>query len=182
GRIIFASSAAVYGDQNTCPNGTNEQVAPNNAYAQQKHLREQLVLDHGGTVMRIGNVYGPGMSTENVLSDIIAQLDAPGPITVRDDTPIRDYVWVEDVAKGVLAILNTETTGIFNIGSGLGVSVRSLAQTILSCAGQANRTIMATSPTSTISNLVLDIRKTTSKIGWEPQTPLSIGIERLLHS
>ncbi|MCR4378753.1 MAG: NAD(P)-dependent oxidoreductase, partial [Rhodospirillales bacterium] len=32
GRIIFASSAAVYGDQNTCPNGTNEQVAPNNAY------------------------------------------------------------------------------------------------------------------------------------------------------
>lgn len=181
-RVLFASSATVYGDQNTNPSDTDEEIAPTNAYAQQKQLREQLVLDHGGTVIRIANVYGPGMSTKNVMSDILAQLDAPGPISVRDDTPIRDYVWVEDVAKGVLAVLNTGTTGIINIGTGFGVSVRSLAQMILSCAGQENRTIIATSPTSAVSNLVLDIRQTASKTGWKPQTALSLGIERLLHS
>ena len=180
-RVIYASSATVYGDQNPNANTEDQTITPNGGYAQAKAERERHVLAQGGTVLRIANVYGPGMSNANVLSDIMSQLDGQDPVQVRDDTPVRDYIWAEDVGDAVLAIVNKGKTGVYNIGSGVGVSVRELAQGFLALTGQNNREIVATAPSLEASNLVLDTHKTTQETDWSAKTDLTTGLKRLLH-
>lgn len=181
-RVIYASSATVYGDQNTNANRVGDEIRPTSSYARSKFLREQAVIENGGTVLRIGNVYGPGMSQANVLSDILAQMNTSGPILVRNDTPVRDYIYIEDVVSAFIAVLALEAPGIFNIGTGTGYSVRALAELILSLAEQQNRDIIATNPTAAFSKLVLDIEDTMAKTGWKPKFSLMSGVKRLLNT
>lgn len=82
------------------------------------------------------------MSSNNVLSDIIRQLIRHGPVVIRNDSPSRYFKSVTDVAELLNILVKKSYGGIFNIGSGIGISVRELVGMILKLTGQYKREII----------------------------------------
>ncbi len=187
GHTVYASSAVLYGDRSPHPRHTGEPVVLQGAYALIKHGGEQAVgaAPHGVSA-RLANLYGPGMSRSNVLSAIVGQIPGEGPLRVRDTRPVRDFLWVDDAAEALATMaLRSESAGVFNVGSGQGVSVGELAQAALAAAGQASRRVETAAPPASQdappSTLVLDTSATTALFGWRPVTSLAEGLRRLLN-
>jgi UDP-glucose 4-epimerase len=108
------------------------------------------------------------MSSKNVITDIARQLHHSGPLKVRDDTPVRDFLSVNAVADAIVLLLNAPCQGIFNIGSGVGTSIRELALLALRVVGQQDRKIAVSQPTLRRSVNILDITETRRRLGWSP--------------
>lgn len=111
-RIVYASSAVLYGDSDTHSHVTTDQVFIKDAYARVKHQSEQAILNSpGGIVVRLANVYGHGMSENNVMSAILRQIPGSGALRVMDAGPIRDFISVEDVVEGIVALSLKQKNG-----------------------------------------------------------------------
>jgi UDP-glucose 4-epimerase len=178
-RVIYASSAVVYGDEHSraCP--VNTPVQATDDYSRSKLLNERIVLDAGGLVVRLSNLFGHGMSASTVLPDILRQIPGSGPVHVRDDTPIRDFLSVSDAASAIAMAVKKPFSGVMNVGSGVGTSIGTLVRLALVAAGQDDREIVPTAPSLRPSMNVLDISETTERIGWSPTSPLSEQLGRL---
>jgi UDP-glucose 4-epimerase len=182
GHVIYGSSAAVYGDEKDYPRRADEPVTPRVAYARAKRACEEAALAAGGAVVRLANLYGLGMAENNVLSDILAQIPGEGPLKVRDTAPVRDYLFIDDAARGLAAAVAARASGVINLGSGRGISVGDLAKLALSLAGEEQRPIVATAPSGRPSSIVLDIGETEAALGWKPQADLEQALARLIAS
>ena len=183
-RIVYASSAAVYGDQISRPRRVSEAIAPRAVYACWKSEGEEIVRKRGGIVARLSNMYGSGMASNNVISDILRQLRETGPVAVRDVTPVRDYIHVDDAAKAMARMTTSGMAGsTYNVGTGLGTSVDEVARAILEIAGQAGRDVRAgRNAAGRPSHLVLDVDATTRALGWRPDISLRVGLQRLVEA
>lgn len=179
-RVIYASSGVVYGDQNESPCKIDMPVVATDVYSKSKLLNERIVLDSGGAVVRLSNLFGDGMSANNVMSDIIRQIPGAGPLRIRDDKPVRDYLHVSDAASVFGRLVESNFCGIVNAGSGIGTSVRALAELLLSSAGQGDREIIATEPSPRRSISILDISETMKILGWSPSSSLKDQLAQLL--
>jgi UDP-glucose 4-epimerase len=182
GHVVYISSAAVYGDQGEWARRPDDPVDPRGRYASAKVAAERDVLARGGAVVRLANVYGPGMAANNVMSEILAKIPRTGPLAVRDTAPVRDYLWIEDVARGIAEVAVKRVAGIVNLGTGRGTSVGELAQMALDAAGEGARPVVATAPAAAASVIVLDIARTTELLGWRPVVTLEKGLKSLLAS
>ncbi len=181
GRVIYGSSAQVYGDKKIYPRNPSESVSPGNMYARTKLACEKLIQGPRGVAVRMANLYGPGMASNNVISDILKQIPEKNPLQVKDDSPVRDFLWIEDAACGLVDIALASCSGIFNLGSGKGVSIGELLCRVLSLAGQSNRQIQVLQPAKETSSLVLDISLTTKTFGWVPRVELAEGLRLLIN-
>jgi len=171
-KIIYASSGVVYGDENCTPYGVVMPVCPADTYSECKIINEQTVLEKGGGVARLSNLYGNGMANNNIISDIVCQVPSREPLRVRDDRPVRDFLAVADAAAAFGLMVESHCRGIVNVGSGVGTSVRALAEIVLALAGQSSREIVATAPSQRCSVNILDISATTEKLEWFPAISL----------
>jgi nucleoside-diphosphate-sugar epimerase len=179
--VVYASSIIVYGDRDMASHRPAEVVRPLDPYGRAKHACEAAVLAADGTVLRLANIYGPGLSRSTILADLLAQLDTQGPLHVRNAGPERDYLWVDDAAAGLLAAAARQAGGVFNLATGRDVSVRELAELVLTAAGQPGRPVeSATKPSR--SRISVDIADTVKEFGWQPRTSLEEGIRRLVSS
>lgn len=180
-KIIYASSAVVYGSSDNFCHTEESLVHPDTAYASRKIKTEQIFRDH--VIARISNVYGNGMSSKNVFSDILAQLDKDGPLIVRNAAPIRDYVHVKDVARALVKMTTMDKYGIFNVGTGIGTSVHDLANIILKSRNMSNKVIHSLSgPSLDADCLVLNVSKIEKEFGWRPEIELNSGVEDISDS
>jgi nucleoside-diphosphate-sugar epimerase len=125
------------------------------------------------------------MSKNNVISAILRQIPGEGRLEVMDKTPVRDFIWVEDAAEGVVAlalsnyIVNNQSA-LFNLGTGIGTSIGSLAELALDVAEQPERLVYANNVSDRQSSLILDFSDTTSACGWQPKTSLRQGLTKIL--
>ena len=187
-RIIYASSSTLYGDKSVVPHTTGDEIFVKNPYTRIKSLSESAVLENpNGVVVRLANVYGPLMSTNNVMSQILSQIPKQGDLEVGDVNPVRDFVWVQDVAEGIsmltrMDLTKTEISKMYNLGSGVGTSIGDLALLTLELAGQLERRVMSKNRTRVMSSIVLDCSEMTNACGWTPQVSLRQGIATLLTS
>jgi UDP-glucose 4-epimerase len=180
GKFIYASSGTVYGDKSQKLFSENDPVYITDIYSKIKIKNEKTVISAGGSVLRIANVYGSGMPSTNVLTDIINQIPLASPITVRDKSPVRDFVAVEDVADLFALVVDNEDSQIYNAGSGIGTSVEALAQIILDIVRQSEREIVSLQAPKAISHNVLNISKCKSMFGWSPSKTLHKHLGNLL--
>lgn len=179
GRLLYLSSAAVYGDMMRHPRRPDEAVTAYNAYTAMKLAGERALLAAGGVAVRLANIYGPGQKPGTVVADILAQRRKPGPLTVRDAAPLRDFLWLEDAVAGLAAMLEGKAVGVFNLGSGLSASVGDIAGICLDLWGRGDEQAISTAPSGRQSVLRLDITKTTDGFGWRPAVGLRDGLARL---
>lgn len=179
-KVIYASSAVLYGDCSTTPHKVSDPVEAVDTYTRIKLASEQAVLAHGGAVARLGNLYGPGMAAGNVLSHIISQLGLGPTITMHALEPVRDFLWVEDAALALSGMVEGAAVGLFNVGSGLGTSIGELVDLAQTTAA-TRQSVVALHTLERPSHLVLDIALTTRALGWTPQTSLQEGVRKLVN-
>lgn len=186
-RVVYASSSVLYGDADVHAHSPKDPCKSEDAYTRVKRLSELAVLKlPAGIVVRLANIYGPGMSENNVMSAILRQIPGEGALEVMDTNPVRDFIWVEDAAEGIVALALGKLKGgdesrIFNLGTGLGTSIGSLAELALDIAAQPGRLVKAKHSTGRQSSLILDFSDTTSACGWTPKTSLRQGLTHMFH-
>jgi nucleoside-diphosphate-sugar epimerase len=177
---VVASSAVIYGDAQAHAHREDEAVAPASVYARAKLAAENAALARGGAALRLANLYGPGMAANNVLSDILAQRQASGPIKIRDGRPVRDYLWAADAVAAFERVATARASGIWNVGTGHGISALALAQMLAARFGQPNREIVETAPQGVVSHLVLDCAALAAKLSWTARASLDDGLSQLV--
>jgi len=183
GRVIYASSAALYGDQASDARRPGDEVYDADAYTRVKRHGEAGVLRHArGVAARLTNLYGPGMAAENVMNTILGQIPGSGPLYVRDGSPVRDFLWIDDAARLMTLMAGGDASGIFNVGSGKGTSIVDLATLALRIAGEQGRAVLSTRPEERFSRIVLDVSDTVSTWAWAPVTDLGEGLASLMRT
>lgn len=187
-RLVFASGY-VYGIPLRLPIAEDHPVRPNNPYALTKHLAEQVCEFHAQstglpvTVLRIFNIYGPGQSQDFLVPTIVRQVLDPASETIRlrDGSPTRDYVHVDDVASAIMAVISLDGWRLFNVGSGTAISVLDIAERLRSAAGCRKPIVAGAEPRlGDIPAVMADIAKISAACGWRPTVGLNEGLSRLI--
>jgi UDP-glucose 4-epimerase len=180
-RVVYASSAAVYGDKDSNPQKPSQKAMVIDNYTEIKSISEHAVMNCGrGVVARLSNLYGVGMSFETVLGTILRQIPGTGPMRVHDVNPVRDFLWVEDAAAAICSLAMGRVTGIYNVGSGIGTSIGQLAELCLKLSGEGQRKVASELESSEMSHLVLNIKDTIKDSNWRPKVILAAGVKQLL--
>lgn len=181
-KLIYASSVAIYGDLSEIPHSPSEKLNINNTYSKSKFECEKLVLQAGGVVARLSNIYGPGMSKKNIISDILKQIKVKGidSINIIDGSPIRDMIHISDVTSCLLSMTKIQKKGIYNIATGTSISMKDLALMILKVANFEEYKLMELKHNKTTSCISLDISNTKKTFAWSPSISLQDGLKELV--
>ncbi len=178
--LIYASSGSVYGDKGRTSFRVIDKTFIKDNYSKSKIINEQIVLNGGGTILRLSNIYGKGMSSSNIMSDVIKQLSFDGPIILQNKFAIRDFVYINDVTDFISKLIKNIVGGIFNVGSGIGMSVYQLTEIILKISNQPNREILSLKKSNNKSFNVLDISKSIEMYNWKPKSTMPTNIKNLI--
>ncbi|HEX3763424.1 MAG TPA: NAD-dependent epimerase/dehydratase family protein [Kofleriaceae bacterium] len=146
-KVVFASSAAVYGEVATMPVGEDTPTQPMSPYGIDK-LASEFALDyyaavHGvpGTALRFFNVYGPRQDPSSPYSGVISifaeRARAGRTLTIfGDGGQTRDFVYVGDVVRAIVAALGDGASRVVaNVGTGGEITVLELARSIVELCG-----------------------------------------------
>jgi UDP-glucose 4-epimerase len=188
-RVVFASSGAIYGNQDIQPLTEGQTPHPSSPYAVSKLAAEYYVRTIGAlwgietVCLRIFNAFGPGQhlpaSNPPVVPYFLRQAVRNGTLVIfGEGNQTRDYVYVDDVVSAMVAAATAPNINglVINIGSGVETSIRSLANLVLSVTGnQANIVSNAQSPGG-ISRLCADLTLAGQKLNYKPSISLEEGL------
>jgi UDP-glucose 4-epimerase len=181
-RIVFASSVVVYGDKNQELCKPMDPVLADDIYSKSKLDCESLIEHHNGVIARMSNLYGVGMSSDNVFSKIIDQIPCNNKIAVWNDRPVRDFLWIDDAINALVQMALGKAKGIYNVASGNAVSINELANMVLAVSGFDKKCkLTVTKLIDEESSIKLDISDTFNAFGWKPKMKLEDGIKQLLN-
>jgi len=184
-------SAYVYGRQGDLPISEDAAIQPNNPYAMTKWLAEQICAYYAKnynfpiTTIRPFNVFGIGQSENFLIPTIINQIFGDGTtIVVKDLMPKRDYIYLDDLLTALIAtIKKTEGYNVYNIGSGLSLSVKEIIDTIQNVVGTKKNIVSDNiARINEIDDVAADIKKVTNDFGWQPFYSFREGIEIIIKS
>lgn len=193
GRVVFASSGAVYGNQPRQPVREADTPLPDSPYAVSKWSAEQYIHTIGGlwgietVALRIFNAYGPRQSLPvshaPVVPRFLQQALGGGSVVIfGDGSQSRDFVYVDDVidALVVAATARDVNRKVINIGRGQETSIRELVRQIEQATGQ--RVALITNPQKVggVPRLAADITLARQLLGFRPQVDLSTGLRMTL--
>ena len=181
-KLIYASSAAIYGDLSEIPHSPSEKLNTINTYSKSKFECEKLVLQAGGVVARLSNIYGSGMSKKNIISDILKQIKVKGigSINIIDGSPVRDMIHISDVTSCLLSMTKIQKKGIYNIATGTSISMKDLALMILKVSNFEEYKLVELKHNKTTSCISLDISNTKKTFAWSPSISLQDGLKELV--
>jgi len=192
-RVIFASSAAVYGSQQNLPLYEGLALEPLSPYAIDKLAGEQylrfFVNHHGieGAALRFFNVYGPRQNPYSPYSGVISRFaeralndEAFG--VHGDGMQSRDFVYVADLAQAIVRLALGEWRGmhVFNVGSGTRVSLLDLIQAFGRAAGVQPRVNHLEERPGDVRHSQADVSAIERFCGWRATTPLEDGLRETL--
>ena len=181
-KLIYASSVAIYGDLSEIPHSPSDKLNIINTYSKSKFDCEKLVLQAGGVVARLSNIYGPGMSKKNIISDILKQIKVKGigSINIIDGSPVRDMIHISDVTSCLLSMTKIQKKGIYNVATGTSISMKDLALMILKVANFEEYKLVELKHNKTTSRISLDISNTKKTFAWSPSISLQDGLKELV--
>lgn len=190
-KVIFISTGgAIYGEAEEYP--TTEDYPPQplsvyaiNKFAGENYLRfyrHQYGLEY--TVLRYANVFGPRQIAQGeagVVSIFVEKLlqDSAPTIYAYPDAPegmIRDYVYVKDVVRANLAVLDRGSNEVFNIGTCEETTTSQLYKTILWQLGKKIQPLKGPARKGDLRRSMLDNSKAFKELGWSPIYSLEDGI------
>jgi UDP-glucose 4-epimerase len=187
-RIIFSSSGGtVYGDSDGRPISEGHPTEPRSSYGIIKlTIEKYLALFHrlhglDYTVLRVGNCYGPRLPVrgeQGVIGAFLDRLRREEPIELWGDGSVtRDYVYVSDVAQAFLAALRQQSPfKVFNIGTGIGTSLRELILLLERVTGRHASILKKPARPVDVPINILDPARARQFLGWQASTSLESGL------
>lgn len=192
-KFVFASSAAVYGPSQRALKETSP-LGPDDIYGTSKAMGEQLVkLAHtrgagfNAVVLRLFNTIGPGDGNPHLLPRLLAELrDGGKRVRLGNLGSVRDYVFVADVARAIVAAVESDLPGLttVNVGSGNGRSVDEVVRALGDQLGRELRIVSVPTRRRAVDRpfLVADIARARALLDWEPLVSFSEALARTLHA
>lgn len=193
-KLVFASTGgAIYGEPDPAVNGGGPQPEehpqqPVSPYGITKLVTEKYLhfyeVSYGipYAAMRFGNVYGPRQNPhgEAGVVAIFAErlLDGRQPVINGPGEQTRDYVYVGDVVRAVLAGFDHEGSGVFNVGTSKETSVNELFRTLNTLTGDRADEVHAEAKPGEQQRSVLDVSRAREVLGWTPEVDLEEGLRR----
>lgn len=190
-RLVFASTASVYGDPKRLPMHEDDELAPLTPYCISKRAGEDLLGFYqrqkglSWNALRFFNVYGPGQKIEayytSVINHFIQRLRAGQPPVIDGKgEQSMDFIHVHDLARSVVLALESEQANVpINIGTGVDTSIAQLAKILIDAVGvdvepQFNpRDVL-------VSRRAADITRAKEILGWEPTITVQQGMSELV--
>lgn len=192
-RILQASTSEVYGDPEVHPQredywGRVNPIGVRSCYDEGKRCAETLFFDYHRQhrlrikVARIFNTYGPRMHPNDgrVVSNFVVQALQGKPITVfGTGTQTRSFCYVDDLIDGLCRLMDTgdEITGPVNLGNPIEVTVRDLAERVLTLTGSRSPLVFKPLPSDDPVQRCPDIGYARAQLAWEPRTALDDGLK-----
>ena len=193
-KVIHTSTSEVYGTAKYVPIDENHPLQPQSPYSASKIGSDALAMsfynsfDLQLTIARPFNTYGPRQSARAVIPTIISQI-ASGRIKVKigDTSPTRDFNYVEDTCRGLLAIAESaDAVGeIINIGSNREISIMdtfNLIKDIMDSDIELEKDHSRIRPAnSEVERLWCDNSKIVTLTGHKPKVTLKEGLRRTIN-
>jgi len=185
-KMIFASSAATYGEGITMPANESSPQIPISPYGITKMVAEHYLRfyqsEHGleYTVLRYGNVYGPRQDPSGeagVIAIFIGKFLAGEGIRIDwDGEQTRDYVFVRDVVNANIAALTRGTNDIFVIGTGKKTSVNQIYRSLVEVSGREAPITRAPRRAGDAREIYFKPAKAAAELGWRAEVDLVTGM------
>jgi UDP-glucose 4-epimerase len=190
-KVVFSSSAAVYGDSPISPKLESTPPEPLSPYAASKLAGEYYCEVYRRSFglptasLRCFNIYGPaqdprGQYAAAVPSFIMNVLRRRPPVIFGDGNQIRDFVSVQDVVRANILAMQRDAVGTFNIATGTGVSVRELARVISEIGGMSREPVFEKPRQGDIRESVADISRARDVMGYRPRVHLADGLRETM--
>lgn len=189
--VVYASSAAVYGDNPDLPLSETSSTTPLGNYGRHKLQNEVIAAankDAPSVGLRFFNIYGPRQDARSpysgVISKFMSQAIAGQPLTFfGDGGQTRDFIYVADIVSLLMqSWKHAKGCEVFNGCTGNQVSLKELADTILSVASSRSPTQHALGRAGDIRHSLGSPLKASNILSFTAQTPLAEGLKALYES
>lgn len=189
-RLVFASSAAVYGDALKIPTPETEALNPTSPYAEQKseseRACEKAFKEHAlETIsLRFFNVFGPRQPVSGgyaavIPSFILAACNSQPMNIYGDGEQTRDFVYVGDAVAALVAAMHNKNTELYSTACNIGSGSETKIMTLASCIRQETKPSIGIShkdPAPGPRRSCADIRRAEMLLGWKPTISLEQGL------
>jgi len=192
-RVVVASSDKAYGTHEHLPYTEDDALLGLFPYDASKACTDILARSFAHTykmpvaVARFANIYGPGdMNLSRIIpGTILSVLRDEAPIIRSDGTPVREFVYVDDVARGYLLLAEKieDVAGeAFNFGAGDPVQMLDLVRRIIRVAGKTlePRVMLQQKIEHEIDAQYLSADKAAARLGWRAELSLDEGLRRTI--
>ncbi len=192
-RVVYASSAAVYGDCRELPIREASPLAPLSPYAIDKLAGEHYLryyarrFGFSAIALRFFNIYGPRQDPSSPYSGVISvfcdRLASQRGIDVfGDGLQTRDFVYVGDLVEVLWCALELPLSEVevVNVGSGQATSLLELVAVLEGLAGRTLERRHLEARTGDIRHSLADVRRLKALVGYVPATPLDEGLRDIL--
>ncbi|AWP23917.1 NAD-dependent dehydratase [Acidiferrobacter sp. SPIII_3] len=193
-RVLYASSAAVYGDAAPAPVPENAPLAPLSPYAADKlageHYLAYFARTRGvnATSFRFFNIYGPRQDASSPYSGVIslyARCLATGApcVVYGDGRQTRDFVYIDDLVEVLARALARDDLSctVMNVGTGIEQDLLALINAFETLAGRPIVCDFRPARAGDVRRSLADVTRLRATFGYVPQTLLSAGLTHLLH-
>jgi dTDP-glucose 4,6-dehydratase len=189
-RFVLASTSEVYGDPAVHPQredywGNVNPVGPRSVYDEAKRYAEAVTSAYRRTlgvdtgILRIFNTYGPRMRPHDgrVVTSFITQALNGDPLTLYGDgKQTRSFCYVDDLVRGILAMIDSTVPGPVNLGNPQEHTVADLATLVLALTGSASVTEYHRLPVDDPARRRPVIDKARHELGWNPEIDIRQGL------
>jgi dTDP-glucose 4,6-dehydratase len=191
-RFVLASTSEVYGDPVVHPQdegywGNVNSIGPRSVYDEAKRFAEALTMAYARHrhvdvgILRIFNTYGPRMSPHDgrVVTNFITQALHGEPLTIYGDgQQTRSFCYVDDLIRGILAMIHSPARGPINLGNPEELTVSSLAELVLKLTGSSSPIEYRSLPVDDPTRRRPVIDRAAEALDWKPEIPVAEGIRR----
>jgi UDP-glucose 4-epimerase len=190
-RLLFMSSGGtVYGAPQQLPVDESHPTNPMCSYGISKLAIEKYLFLYrhlyglNYVVLRAANPYGPGqnpLSGQGIVANFVHKMFSGQSIEVwGDGSNVRDYFYVRDLAAIARKALFSEVIGVFNVGSGVGISVNDIISMIARAGNFTPSVIYKEKRLLDVPSVVLNCNHAKNNFDWVPLTSINQGIEEYL--
>lgn len=186
-KIVFSSSAGIFGELKTLPIAEDHPVEPDSPYGAAKLGAEKLCLAYAklypleAVSLRYFNVYGERQRYDaygNVIPIFAHKMIFGQPLTIfGDGEQTRDFINVTDVARANLAAgLNRGVSGAFNLGSASAITINRLVSLMGEASGLRPQVIYGAPRKGDVRHSKADVSAIRAALGWEPKVGFAEGL------
>lgn len=191
-RLVYSSSASVYGDAVETPMAEDHPYNNETLYGATKIAGEHLFRSLGTRYhldwvgLRYMNVYGPRQDYRGAYVAVMHKMldrleEGLPPVVYGDGSQTYDFVHVRDVARANVAAMRADTSGeLYNVGRGIGTSIRELAELLIQLTGSNQKVHFEPSGPTFVTHRIGSTDKAERDLGYRWSIDLEEGMRELV--